>query len=184
MSVEIKILIFLVTSIFLAVFTRRSLVSIQKHGLFRLLGWMFFIALVLVNIDYWFDEPFCVSQLFSWLLLISSVTIVLYGAISLNKGKANGKRVDPTLIGIEKTTKLVKTGAYRFIRHPMYSAFLFGAWGVFFKHLSLSGAILATVTSIFAFITAKKEESENICYFGNEYSEYIKQTKMFIPFIF
>jgi protein-S-isoprenylcysteine O-methyltransferase Ste14 len=33
-------------------------------------------------------------------------------------------------------------------------------------------------------ITAKKEEIENIQYFGEKYREYMKHTTMFVPFIF
>lgn len=184
MSVEVKILILLIASVALALLTRRSLVSIHKHGLFRLIAWISFIALALVNIDYWFDDPFCGRQIVSWLLLSLSTFIVIYGAISLHRGHSDTKRYDPTLIGIEKTTQLVKTGAYHYIRHPMYSSFLFGAWGIFFKQFSAISAFLAILTTIFAYVTARKEEFENKIYFGDEYCDYIKQTKMFIPLIF
>ncbi len=117
-------------------------------------------------------------------MLAICIAIVIYGVISLRRGHPSGKRDDPSLIGIEKTTQLVKTGAYYYIRHPIYSSFLFGAWGVFFKHYSLMSALLALLTTIFALMAAKKEESENIIYFGDEYRDYMKQTKMFIPYIF
>ena len=88
------------------------------------------------------------------------------------------------LIGIEKTTELVTTGAYRYIRHPMYSSFLFVAWGVFFKHYSWLSVLMAGITTSFAVMTVKREEAENIRYFGDAYRIYMKRTKMFIPFFF
>ena len=121
----------------------------------------------------------------SWFLLLVSIIIVTYGTLSLRKaGKPDSKRNDPMLIGIEKTTELVTTGAYRYIRHPMYSSFMFGAWGVFFKHFSWLNAFFAMITTIFAVITAKKEEVENARYFGEAYRDYKKRTKMFLPFFF
>jgi protein-S-isoprenylcysteine O-methyltransferase Ste14 len=184
MSIQLKILILIILSAALAALTWRSLASIQKHGIYRLFGWMTFVALVLLNIDYWFVDPISIRQLVSWLLFLICMAIVTYGAISLHGGKPNRMRKDPSLIGIERTAQLVMSGAYRYIRHPMYSSFLFGAWGVFFKHYSLKSAFLALLTTIFAVITAKKEEYENISYFGDEYRDYMKRTKMFIPFIF
>ncbi|MFH1893279.1 MAG: isoprenylcysteine carboxylmethyltransferase family protein [Candidatus Zixiibacteriota bacterium] len=184
MIVELKIAVLVVVSVALAVLTRRSLISFRLHGVFRLLAWVTSLALVLLNIDYWFDDPYGARQMASWLLFVISIAVVFYGTISLHRGKPDSRRDDPALMGIERTTELVITGAYRYIRHPMYSSFLFGAWGVFFKHFSLSSALLALLTTFFAVMTAKKEESENIGYFGDAYRDYMKRTKMFIPFLF
>jgi protein-S-isoprenylcysteine O-methyltransferase Ste14 len=38
--------------------------------------------------------------------------------------------------------------------------------------------------TLFLLATAKVEESENVRYFGTAYAEYMKRTKMFIPFLF
>jgi protein-S-isoprenylcysteine O-methyltransferase Ste14 len=143
------------------------------------------IALILLNIDNWFIEPLSIRQIISWFLLFLSIVSVVYGAISLRKwGMPDEKRKDATLMSIEKTTELVTTGAYRFIRHPIYSSFLFGAWGVYLKNCSWPGFCLAGLTTIFAIIAAKTEEAENIRYFGEAYRSYMKQTRMLIPFLF
>jgi protein-S-isoprenylcysteine O-methyltransferase Ste14 len=99
------------------------------------------------------------------------------------KGNINQERKDPNLLGVEKTTELVTTGMYHYIRHPFYSSLLFLGWGIFFKHINWIGLILAVTNTVLLVITAKKEESENIQYFGDKYREYIKQTKMFLPYI-
>jgi protein-S-isoprenylcysteine O-methyltransferase Ste14 len=66
----------------------------------------------------------------------------------------------------------------------MYSSLLFLAWGVLFKDLSGWSAIFALAATVFLVATAKAEEAENIRFFGTYYQAYIKQTKMFIPFLF
>ena len=88
------------------------------------------------------------------------------------------------MVAFEKTTALVTVGIYRYIRHPLYSSLLFLAWGIFFKDPSWPGGLLAVVATLFLVATARVEEAENVRFFGEEYKEYMKQTKMFIPFLF
>ena len=52
------------------------------------------------------------------------------------------------------------------------------------KSISWIGMLLAVTVTILLIITARKEEIENIQYFGEQYREYMKRTKMFVPFIF
>ncbi len=162
-----------------------SLRNIRSHGFYRFFAFEAIVALVLLNIDFWFDNPFSYHQIISWLLLFISLFLVILGSrLLMKEGKPDAKRDDPSLMGIEKTTELVTTGVYRYIRHPIYSAGLYGIWGVFFKHHSWAGFALAVITTFFLTMTAKTEEAENIRFFGDAYQSYMKQTKMFIPFIF
>ena len=75
-------------------------------------------------------------------------------------------------------------GSYRYIRHPLYSSLLFLAWGIFFKAPSGLGIFILLAASLALFATARVDEEENIRYFGEEYLEYMRNTKMFIPFLF
>ena len=65
----------------------------------------------------------------------------------------------------------------------MYSSLLFLSLGTFLKNISIFSIILIIFSILFLIITAKIEEKENINFFGFSYSEYMKETKMFIPFI-
>jgi protein-S-isoprenylcysteine O-methyltransferase Ste14 len=185
MPLQFKIIIFVVVSIGLAWLSRRSLRSFHFHGFYRFFTWEAFLALVLLNLDYWFYDPFSIRQIGSWVLLTVCIVMVIYGAQSLRKvGKRTSKRNDASLIGIEKTSELVTAGAYRYIRHPIYSSFVYGAWGVFLKQPTAASGCLAVIAILFATMTAKIEEAENIRFFGAVYESYMKQTKMFIPFLF
>ena len=65
----------------------------------------------------------------------------------------------------------------------MYSSLLFLSIGVFLKNISFYSILITSLIILFLILTAKTEENENIKFFGTPYSEYMKETKMFIPFI-
>ena len=185
MSFELKVIIFIAASAGLVWLSWSSLRDLRSHGFYRFFAFEVIVILILLNIDYWFYEPFSIHQIVSWFLLIISLFLVIHGFQLLQKvGKPSSKRKESSAVGIEKTTKLVTVGAYRYIRHPIYSSGLIGVWGVFFKQPTWLGFSLAAIITFFLTVTAKIEEAENISFFGDAYKSYIKKTKMFIPFVF
>ena len=175
---------FILASLGIIYVSRASLAHPRSHGFYRFFAWEAILALALLNLPCWFCEPFSWHQLISWVLLIISLFLVIHGLRLLKRiGQPDARRADAPLLELEKTTALVKTGAYRYIRHPLYSSLLFLAWGVFFKIPSWPGILLALAASLFLYATAKTEETENIRFFGEPYRAYIQETKMFIPFI-
>jgi protein-S-isoprenylcysteine O-methyltransferase Ste14 len=185
MALQIKLIIFVIASLGIAWISRASLRKFRSHGFFRFFAWEAILALILLNIDYWFHQPFSIHQLFSWFLLFVSLFLVIHGFQLLRKaGRPSKERIDPSLMDMEKTTTLVTAGAYRYIRHPLYSSLLFLTWGVFFKHPSWAGVSLAAIATFFLTMTARVEEEENIRFFGQAYRSYMKKTRMFVPFLF
>ena len=185
MSFSVKIIVFLLSSIGLTWVSLRSLRNFRSHGFYRFFAWEAVLILILLNLNDWFLEPYTPHQIVSWILLICCLFLVIHGFYLLRvAGRPDGDRRDPALIGIEKTTDLVTIGAYRYIRHPLYSSLLFLAWGVFFKNPSFLGVFLALLACFFLTVTAKIEEAENIGFFGDAYRRYMRRNKMFIPFIF
>jgi protein-S-isoprenylcysteine O-methyltransferase Ste14 len=181
----LKIAFFMAGSIPLVLVSRASLKEPGSHGFFRFFAWEAILALVMLNLDLWFVDPFSWNQLIAWFLLLISIYLVYQGLRLLKeKGQPEGQRADRALFDFEKTTRLVTTGIYRFIRHPLYSSLLFLAWGAFFKDLSLFSGTLVVLATIFLVLTARADEAECIRYFGSEYLEYRKHTKLFIPFLF
>lgn len=172
----IKIIIFAFLSIGAITFSRDYLFNLRSHGFYRLLAFESILALFLLNIDKWFQTPFTFFQIMSWILLILSACLALHGFYLLYKyGDTEG--------GVEYTTVIVRAGAYRFIRHPLYASLLFFALGVYLKSPSMIASLLVALCSLFLFLTAKVEEKESINKFGEEYVSYMGTTKMFIPYI-
>jgi protein-S-isoprenylcysteine O-methyltransferase Ste14 len=181
----LKILYFVAASLPLIYISRASLKKPGSHGFYRFFAWEVILALVMLNLDVWFVDPFSWHQLISWLLLLVSIFILIQGVnLLIEVGQPDRARADPALLGFEKTTRLVTTGIYGYIRHPLYSALLFLAWGAFFKDISLTGGVLVLISTILVGATARADEVECIHYFGSDYEAYQKRTKMFIPYLF
>jgi len=171
-------------TIFLVLVSRRALLKPRSHGFYRFFAWEILLVMLLYNINGWFRDPLAWYQLISWFLLIISLVLVILGVRLLREiGKQDSGRGDTSLLGLEKTSRLVTVGLYRYIRHPLYSSLLFLAWGMFFKSPSWLDAVLALLCTAFLVTTSLIEERENITYFGIEYAEYMKRSKMFIPHI-
>jgi protein-S-isoprenylcysteine O-methyltransferase Ste14 len=180
----VKLACFLLGTACLAYLSRASLVAPRSHGFYRFFAWEEILALALLNIEVWFRDPFSWHQLISWPLLVVSGLLVIVGVRLLRqRGKPDAQRDDVPLVAFEKTTTLVTTGTYRYIRHPLYSSLLFLAWGVFFKDPAWLGGLLVLAATLFLIATARVEEAENLRFFGEEYREYMKRTKMFVPYL-
>ena len=181
----IELLAFAVVSAFFIYVSRKSLFRPHSHGFYRFFAWESILTLVLLNAPHWTTDPFALHQLISWLFLLISIFLVVHGVRLLQVvGKPDQNRSDAELLAFEKTSSLVTVGAYKYIRHPLYSSLLFLAWGAFLKDPSLPGLFLVLIASFFLILTAKNDESECLRHFGNAYQTYMLGTKKFIPFLF
>jgi len=181
-----KLIAFIVLSFGFIYISRASLRAPRSHGFYRFFAWEFILALFLLNMDHWFRNLLVWHQIVSWFLLVVSIVPLVFGVHSLaTRGKPVRHRQDDNhLLTFEKTTALVTTGLYRYIRHPLYSSLLLLTWGVFFKIPAWSGGLLALAATLFLVATARADEAECIRFFGSSYQEYMKHTKMFVPFLF
>ena len=180
----INLVIFVLGTIVIVWISRSSLRDVNSHGFYRFFAWETILIMFVLNSKYWFRDPFSPRQIIAWALLIISLVLIFQGVqLFRKKGNIDEERTDPTLVGIEKTTELVTTGLYQYIRHPFYSSLLFLAWGIVFKRIIWFEILMAILATLFLVMTVKKEEIENIEFFGEKYREYMKNTKMFIPYV-
>jgi protein-S-isoprenylcysteine O-methyltransferase Ste14 len=148
----------------------------RYHGIARFFAFESVFILVMLNYKIWFHNPFSPLQIISWILLILSAWVVITGYLLL---KRNGEPDS----NFENTSVLVKSGIYGYIRHPLYlSIFLLGT-GIMLKDPGSVQIGLAVINLIAIWFTARIEEKEMIAKFGDDYGGYMKETKMFIPFI-
>ena len=184
-SIIINLVVFFLVSAFFIGFSRRPLRNPNSHGFYRFFALEGILLLILINFPYWHQDMLSPKQMISWALFTVSILFVIQGYSQLRKEGGNRSAdFNPENLNFENTGRIVTEGIYRHIRHPMYSSLLILTWGALLKHITVPASIIALTTSLFLIATAKKEERENNLYFGTAYKEYMRKTKMFIPYIF
>jgi protein-S-isoprenylcysteine O-methyltransferase Ste14 len=149
----------------------------RYHGIARFFAFESILLLTLLNIPLWFREPFSPLQILSWLFLIASLLLAIHGiGLYFKLSAPRGQ--------FENSTRLVVRGAYRYIRHPMYVSIAVLGLGIWLKRISALTSVLVAVDLLAVYATARIEEGEMRARFGSEYSDYVRKTKMFLPYLF
>jgi protein-S-isoprenylcysteine O-methyltransferase Ste14 len=80
--------------------------------------------------------------------------------------------------------RLIRTGPYRLVRHPIYTGFLLAALGSAIS-AATGDALLGAVLVILALVVKlRREESLLIGEFGDEYRQFKLQTPALLPLIY
>jgi len=103
----------------------------------------------------------------------------LYGIFLVHREL--GKYFSSSLV-IKKGHKLVKTGPYRFVRHPMYTSYLllFNAAFLITENWLLGSSGMAVIATLMT-LRIGKEEAMLLEHFGQSYTDYRQTTGMFLP---
>ena len=187
----IRIIIFILISAGLTAVSWRSLKAARSHGFARFFAWEALAGIVLINIPAWFANPFSPRQIISWVLLFGSIPVAMHGFWLLKQvGKPQKSSRQPDSgaesvnFAFENTSTLVTSGAYHYIRHPLYASLIILGAGAWLKETSLLTSALFALEVACLYVTARLEETENQAHFGQIYSAYMQRTRMFIPFLF
>lgn len=179
-------LLFICLGLALAGVSWRSLRDPGSHGFYRLFVFEAALLLLWRALPVWFEARFAWYQLISWGLLFVALYLLLHSLYLLRSrgGQGAARPGQEANFAFENTASLVESGLYRWVRHPMYSALLLFAWGLFWKRPDLLGGIAAGVATLAMLATARVEERENLATFGEAYRDYMKRTWRFIPLVF
>ncbi len=86
-------------------------------------------------------------------------------------------------VQIHRAPGLVKTGIYRYIRHPQYSGIMLFTFGWILHWPSVVTLVLWPVL-VGAYVwLGKREEKQALEEFGDDYAWYAKHTARFVPFV-
>ncbi len=182
----IGIALFLVASVAIVKLSWRSLSSFRAHGFYRFFAFELLAGLIVLNLPIWFRDPWSARQIASYVLGAVSIALAVEGFRLLAMiGKPSHEVTQSTNLAFENTTTLVTSGAYRYIRHPLYASLLALVLCVWLKApLSALNIAMALAAAGFLLATGLAEEKENLARFGDEYDEYMRHTRRFVPFLF
>ena len=182
MALLFSIIFILFLIIELRIFTKQRLSSRNKFDKSSLIFILIGVFLPLIFAFYLaYSSVGRINTTWSYIGLI----FVMFG-FSLRQWsiKILGKFFTP-VVNIQKDQRIIQTGPYKLIRHPSYTGLLIEVVGV---GLFLSNWISTIIIFILLFSSLtyriKIEEKVLINEFGSEYSNYIRNTKKLIPYIF
>lgn len=101
------------------------------------------------------------------IILIIAFLIISIGWRQIHQGKGKGE--------------LVKDGIYRYIRHPQYTGFYLIIFSFLLQWPTITTLIMVPFLIWLYNHLAKKEEKNMVKEFGDEYVNYIKSTRRFLP---
>jgi protein-S-isoprenylcysteine O-methyltransferase Ste14 len=85
------------------------------------------------------------------------------------------------VVTIRQDHRLIRTGPYKWVRHPIYSGLLLGMLGTAIYFGQLRGLVGVALGLAAFWMKARLEETFLIEQFGPEYVEYKKEVKALIP---
>jgi len=94
-----RIFLFVILSVPIVLISRRTLFDFRSHGFYRFFSWECIIWLFVSNYTFWFNDPFSIRQVFSWIYLFWSAYVVIAGVILLKK---SGKPMIRCFISLKK----------------------------------------------------------------------------------
>ena len=117
-----------------------------------------------------------------WIRWMGAILTVLGICVEFSTQLYLGKNYS-TLLHIREEQSLISTGPYRYVRHPMYTALITIGIGISLLSANWYFGLPFIATIVVIMVRIKKEEEAMIAKFKEEYIQYMKQTKRFIPFI-
>ena len=192
----VRLIIFVLVSAGLVAVSWRSLQASRSHGFARFFAWEALAGIILFNAPFWFVNPFGPRQIIAWMLLFGAIPVAIHGFWLLKQigkpqqanrppeNKTDAEAVAAVNFAFENTTTLVTIGAYHYIRHPLYASLLLLGAGAWLKDVSTPATLLFGIMVGCLYMTARMEEDENQARFGQSYTDYMRKTRMFIPYLF
>lgn len=131
-------------------------------------------------------NPLLSASLFDALTPLRWIALALCGGTALLLGGLGSMHIREYLTPLPYPvdhSQLVQSGAYAWVRHPLYSSLLFAGLGWTLFSLSLSHLAIMAVGFFFFDYKASKEEAW-LAERHPEYLDYAKRVRKFIPWVY
>ena len=121
--------------------------------------------------------PFLNPNFISLFLIFAGIFVTMWGIVALRKSVI---RVTPD---VDARAKLITSGPYKWVRHPLYSGIIFSCLGLLTIDLNYLRIIYFLVLIADLLLKLNYEEKLLSNHF-KDYSEYKKKTARIIPFLY
>jgi len=119
------------------------------------------------------------------LVSVLGLLILCIGGIITVTGRAQLSRFGTGVLQIEEEHKLVTTGIYRVLRHPIYAGGIAVIFGLLLTFRGVISALAVTIVYFFVFRHRLVfEERLLVQEFGDEYIDYMRKTWRLIPYVY
>ena len=85
---------------------------------------------------------------------------------------------------VKKKQELITRGIYHYVRHPIYTGIACMLIGSELVAKSWLWFFLMPLLFVGAYLQGKREEKLLVSHFGDEYKNYMKRSKMLVPFVY
>lgn len=122
--------------------------------------------------------PFMVSSLPFWIIQLAGIVIMLWAFVakSLHKKRPG--------FSSRKEKAIIKEGPYEFIRHPVDAGVLLFVLAYAEDNIMLGRFLGVGLFVIIMLLMVNEEEKKAEQYFKKDYTDYKKNTKKIIPYIY
>ena len=156
----------------------------RQEGLFVMIGLRVTALVAFVGFAAYLIEPasmrWSAMPLPDWLRWGAVVPAAAAIAVMFWAFASLGRNLTDTVV-TRREHHLVTNGPYRWVRHPLYTAwtFLFASWCLISANWFLGAA--AAVVMLFLLVRTRREEALLIERFGDQYRAYMRTTGRFLP---
>ncbi len=142
----------------------------------KLISIIAFIVLIFAVASLAFQHSLFARNTIGITVQVLAVLLILWARFSFGR-RSFHFAANPTEGG------LATTGPYRFLRHPVYSAFLYFLWAGVLSNLSTASFLLALIATAAILVRIIMEERLLVKRYP-DYEAYAAKTKRIIPFVF
>ncbi len=127
-----------------------------------------------------FGRPGLSSELAGWV----GVVITAIGLSFSVWGRIHLGRYWSGIITLKEGHRLIRTGPYRLVRHPLYTGFLTGALGSAITAGTAAASIGFLIMVGAYLIKIRREEALLSQQFGDEYQRFKQEVRALVPFVY
>lgn len=88
------------------------------------------------------------------------------------------------IITLKEGHRLIRTGPYRYARHPIYTGVLLAFFGSALVRGDPRGALAFVIVAVAFYVKSRREEKNLLAHFGDEYVRFQREVKALVPFVF